>query len=673
MPRKLTDKELKAIVDAELSDASTFAGSRLSDQRETAMRYYLGEPFGDERDGRSKVVLTDVADTIEWILPSLLRIFASSDEVVRFEPVEPNDEEQAAQATDYVNWVFTKDNPGFLILYTWFKDALLQKNGIVKHWWQETERVEQETYTNLLDEMLVELVTPDDVEVTEHSQRAEILEDPVTGVAAPIAIHDVKIRRKTRDGRVAVENVPPEEFLISRKAKRIKDASFVAHRVRKTRSDLIEQGFDRGKVMRAPQHVALGEQETEQDARYIHDGTDPDESERTDAPMQEVTVFECYIRVDRDGDKIAELLKVIVTGDDILEVEEADSIPFSSITPVPMPHKFFGLSIADFVMDLQKIRSTIMRQVLDNMYLSNNTRTELPEPAIGEHTLEDWYNNVPGGAVRTAAPGLMREISVPAMWQHGVPMLEQLLQEREARTGVTRFSQGLNADALSGQRTAVEVNALTEGAQQRVELIARIFAETGVKDLFLAIHALVRKYQDRARIVRLRSKFVAVDPSDWRERMDLTTSVGLGTGNKDQQVGHLSAVLDRQLLLRQDPGLTRLAPPEAIAETFRRIVEAAGIKASDRIVPEARDDTIQIAPQELEGLIAEQAQIMAQQNAEALAQAQMAVDERRLASELQADLIKQEKKHEQRIELEETRAEIKAELREFNDAAEGAN
>ena len=673
MPRKLTDTELKAIVDAELSDASTFAGNRLSDQRETAMRYYLGEPFGDERDGRSKVVLTDVADTIEWILPSLLRIFASSDEVVRFEPVEPNDEEQAAQATDYVNWVFTKDNPGFLILYTWFKDALLQKNGIVKHWWQETERVEQETYTNLFDEMLVELITPEDVEVAEHSQRAEIVQDPVSGVAAPVAVHDVKIRRKTSDGRVAIENVPPEEFLISRKAKRIQDASFVAHRVRKTRSDLIEQGFDRAKVMRAPQHVALGEQETEHDARYAHDDTDPDESDRTDAPMQEVTVFECYIRVDRDGDNIAELLRVIVTGNDILEIEEADSIPFSAITPVPMPHKFFGLSIADFVMDLQKIRSTIMRQILDNMYLSNNTRTELPEPAIGEHTLEDWYNNVPGGAVRTAAPGLMREISVPAMWQHGVPMLEQLLQEREARTGVTRFSQGLNADALSGQRTAVEVNALTQGAQQRVELIARIFAETGVKDLFLAIHALVRKYQDRARIVRLRNKFVAVDPSDWRERMDLTTSVGLGTGNKDQQVAHLSAVLDRQLLLRQDPGLAKLAPPEAIAETFRRIVEAAGVKASDRIVPEARDDMIQIAPQELEGLIAEQAQIMAQQNAEALAQAQMAVDERRLANELQADLIKQEKKHEQRIELEETRAEIKAELREFNDAAESAN
>ena len=182
----------------------------------------------------------------------------------------------------------------------------------------------------------------------------------------------------------------------------------------------------------------------------------------------------------------------------------------------------------------------------------------------------------------------------------------------------------------------------------------------------------MRKYQDRARIVRLRNKFVAVDPSDWRERMDLTTSVGLGTGNRDQQVAHLSAVLDRQLLLRQDPGLAKLAPPEAIAETFRRIVEAAGVKASDRIVPEARDDMIQIAPQELEGLIAEQAQIMAQQNAEALAQAQMAVDERRLANELQADLIKQEKKHEQRIEFEETRAEIKAELREFNDAAESA-
>lgn len=661
----LTDEELKAIVVSERDTASSFNSSELSEQRADAMKRYLAEPYGDEREGRSKVVLTDVADTIEWILPSLLRIFTASNDTVQFDPVEEGDIEQAEQETDYVNWVFNKDNSGFLILHTWFKDALLQKNGVVKHWWQETERVEQETYASLFDDQLVEIVTPDDVEVLEHSQRTEIVQDPVSGISAPVSIHDVKIKRKTKDGRVAIEGVPPEEFLISKRAKTIKDASFVCHRSRKTRSELIEMGFDRKKIMAAPQAGTVGEHENEEDARHENDDTRETDT-RSDAPMQEVEFFECYIRVDRDGDNIAELLKVDMVGNTLLEWEEADSIPFSSITPVPMPHKWVGLSIADLVSDLQKIRTTVMRQTLDNMYLTNNTRTEIPEPAIGEHTLEDWYNNVPGGAVRTAVAGMMRSIDVEPMWQFGMQMLETLSRERETRTGVTRFSQGLDADALSQQRTAVEVNALTEGAQVRVELIARIFAETGVKDLFLAIHALVRKYQDVARIVRLRGKFVSVDPSGWRERMDLTTNVGLGTGNKDQQASLTAAIMDRQLSLRE-AGLNELAPVSAIAETLRRFVEATGQKAVDKLVPDLSLDTREFTRGEIEALVEQtrqQAILEFQQSGQALVEGQIAVDQNKeqartqgklveIDAKLRADLTKQQAQHEDNVERDE--------------------
>ena len=224
---KLTDDEVIARVNSEITEALGYGGT-LSEQREKAMEYYYGLPFGNEVDGRSQYVDSSVMDTIEWIKPSLMRVFASGDEMVTFNPVGPEDVETAKQATDYVNYIFTKDNPGWEILYSWFTDALLQKNGIVKCWWDEYEEWNREEYNGLDEQEFNALVISPGVDVLEHTAYTDEYG----------AKHDVVIKRESYIGKVRIENVPPDEFLISREAKEIADARFTCHRVLKTLSEL---------------------------------------------------------------------------------------------------------------------------------------------------------------------------------------------------------------------------------------------------------------------------------------------------------------------------------------------------------------------------------------------------------------------------------------------------
>ncbi|HEY7687351.1 MAG TPA: hypothetical protein VH835_01585, partial [Dongiaceae bacterium] len=373
---KMTESELKAILSAEIEDSIGHVGGELSEQRRKALDYYLGQPFGNEIEGRSKVVSTDVADTIEWILPSLLRIFTAGDDVVRYEPTGPEDEEVARQATEYANWIFTRDNPGFLILYTLFKDALLQKNGIGKVWWEETEEDQREVYRQKTPDEVQALLADPDVELIEAREyRAERIGIDPSGaiVAMPVVFHDVTVKRRRRSGRVRVMPVPPDEFLISRRARTIEEAAFVAHRVRRSVSELLALGYDR-KTIEALPDAGEDDPNGEERARFDFDDTgDPAGSHGLNRAMREVWITECYIRADWDGDGIAERRKITVggTGDEILDNEPWDGpLPFVSLTPIIMPHRFFGLSVADLVMDLQLIKSTILRQILDNLYLS---------------------------------------------------------------------------------------------------------------------------------------------------------------------------------------------------------------------------------------------------------------------------------------------------------------
>ena len=534
---KITDEQLISRIRGEITGALGYMGDTISQQREQAMSYYYSLPFGNEVEGRSQFVDSTVQDTIEWIKPSLMRVFASGDEMVKFAPHGPEDVPMAKQATDYVNYVFTKDNPGWEILYSWFTDALLSKNGIVKVWWEDYEEEEREEYRNLDEISLTALLSDDGVEVVEHT---EIIEE-----GEPY--HDVVIKRKSYDGRVKIENVPPSEFLIARESKNIQDSRFVCHRVLKTLSELREMYPDEDLD---PSEIGGGDDDMmafsgERLERYAFDKSAQywegwGDSGTDEEGLRTYWLHESYIRTDWDGDGITELRKVCTVGSKILANDPIDKVPFVSITPIKIPHKFYGLSVADLVMDLQLMKSTIMRNLCDNMYNQNFGRYAVLE---GQANLDDLLTQRPGGVVRVKSPQAVTPLATPALEPYSFQMLEYLDGVREARAGVSKMSQGLDENALTSHTTATAVNAVMGAAQSRVELIARNFAETGVKDLMICIYELLHKNQDKERMIQLTNEWIPVRPDVWRDKYDCTVSVALGSGNKDQQMMHLSQML----------------------------------------------------------------------------------------------------------------------------------
>ena len=544
---KITEEELLTRIQGEITESLGYMGDTISHQREQAMQYYYGLPFGNEVEGRSQYVDSTVQDTIEWIKPSLMRVFASGDEMVKFTPHGPEDVQMAEQATDYVNYVFTKDNPGWEILYSWFTDALLSKNGIVKIWWDEYEDFNREEYQRLSEVEFETLILSTNVEVIQHTQYPDSQAVEVVPGAAVAMLHDVVIKRKSYTGKVRIENVPPSEFLIARESKTIQDSRFVCHRVLKTLSELREMYPDKdldvedlrgaSSDMMDFSSERLERFQFDKSAQYWEgwgDATYGEDGLRT------YWLHESYLKTDYDGDGITELRKVCTVGSTVLANEEIDSIPFVSLTPVKIPHKFFGLSIADLVMDLQLIKSTLMRNLMDNAYNQNFGRYAVLE---GQANLDDLLTQRPGGVVRVKSPNAVMPLATPPLQPESFQMLEYLDGIRESRAGVSRMSQGMNENALTSHTTATAVNAVMSAAQSRVELVARNFAETGVKELMYKIYELLLKNQDKERVVMLRNNWVPVRPDSWNDKYDCTVSVALGNGNKDQQLAHLSAIM----------------------------------------------------------------------------------------------------------------------------------
>ena len=574
----MDDNKLKGILDSEIENSIGFVDTETTEARRKALTYYNREPYGNEVEGRSSIVTGEVAEVVDGALPQLLRIFTQSDELVRFEPKGPGDEEGAKQATDYCNLVFFHDNDGVILMHNWFKDALLQKNGIVKYWWEESEDPIKEKYKNLNADELTLLLADGQMEVISQN----ITQVGVDPMGMPLMAYDVTVKKKKEAGRIKIECVPPEEFLISKRDKNIKDARFCAHRVMLSRSDLIAAGYDKDVVDNLPSYSDLT-YTPERIARFDR-GEMPDETQSLDFSMQEIEVYECYIRTDVDGDGMAELLKVTYAGmSEILDQEEVDHVPFASICPIPMPHKFFGQSLADRAMDIQLIKSTITRQILDNLYLTNMPRMTAID---GQVNMDDLLTVAPNGVVRMKSQGAVQALTVPPTAAQSFPMLDYMDQVLQKRSGVTQTSQGLDPNILQNT-TATAIAAMQQAGSGRLEMIARIFADTGVKDLFAGIFHLLCKYQDKERVLRLRGKYVNVDPRNWKTNYDVSINVGLGTGNKDQQMAMAAMVLQKQEQILSTQGFANpLVTVGQYRNTLGRFIEAAGYKDSNEFFKE---------------------------------------------------------------------------------------
>jgi hypothetical protein len=595
------DNKLKSILDSEIDDAIGYLETETTDERQKALEYYLGEPYGNEVEGKSQIVTREVAEAVDGALPQLMRVFTASDDAVIFEPINQGDEDKAEQATLYVNHIFNKDNNGFEIMHDWFKDALLQKVGVVKAYWDDKTDVTKEKYYGLNDDELTMIMQDPEVEVVEQDstivQEAQF--DPMTGmqISPAMSSHDVKVKRTIDLGKVVVENVPPEEFLISKRARTISDAPFVAHRKMVTRGELIAMGYDEDTVYSLPTGDAL-EFSPERIARYTR-GEQPSDMDSDDESMQLVEYYECYLKTDYDEDGIAEMRRVCYAGTEILHNEECDYVPFHSICPIPIPHKFYGHSLADRAMDIQLIKSTITRQMLDNLYLTNNYRVGAVE---GQVNLDDLLTSTAGGVVRMKNPNAIVPLSVQSNASQSFPMLQYLDEIQAKRTGVSDASQGLNPDILQNV-TATAVSAMQSASQGKVELISRIFADTGISSLFKGILQLVCKYQQKERILRINNKYVAFDPREWSHEYNISVNVGLGTGSKQEQLATMQMILDKQEQVIQQYGLANpLVNLKQYRDTLAKFVQMAGFKDDSQFLMEVTE---------------EQAQQMAQQQAQA--------------------------------------------------------
>jgi len=567
MDTGITNELLSEVVNRELNAADSWANGDLADQQAEALDYYYGQPFGDEEEGFSSVVTRDTLKTVEGIMPSLMKVFASGDTFVEFEPTGAEDVAEAQQATDYLNYVFDKRCDGFSVLYTWFKDALLMKNGLVEVSWAQDELCDIQNFRAIEQIEVDALEEEDEVELV-HKEINE--EDP--------NLYDVTIRRTNNRGRPVVDCIPSSEFRIKARSKSIKDSDFVARVQDVSIGALIDYGFNRDDISEGHGSSLIRNQ--------VEDSRFGDVEESTEFKNDTVVEYiKAWIKVFDEEDEKMKLFVVHMVGNVVLEKEEVGEIPIINLSPIMMPHKFTGVSIADLVKDIQEIRSKMWRHTLDNLALSNAGRYAAVENQVN---LQDLIDNRIGGIVREKVQGAVRQLPVPQLGNATFPFLNELEKEREDRAGVSRMTQGLDAAALTSNTAATAVNQVMTAAQEKIQLIARIFAETGVKELFLQLYRLSRTNNSEVDIVKLRGRFVPVTPYDWKDRFDMTVTVGLGNQNKDQQLMHLNNI---STMLR-GIGETRfgyLINAEHVHTLATEFIQNAGYKNSAQFIGDPRD------------------------------------------------------------------------------------
>lgn len=626
---------LASIVSLELDNSATWMNSELADQQADNLRYYHAEPFGNEKSGHSQVVTRDVLETVEGIMPELMKIFTSSDNVVEFEPVGPEDIAAAEQATDYVNYVFMKRLGGFKLLYNWFKDSLIMKNSVVKVGWASEDRVEFHSFDGIDSDELDLIEAEEDLEVVE----TETNEDGTLRV---------RVRRILEAGMPFIEHIPSEEFRIKERSRDIASSDFVGHVTEKTIGELLEAGFDRDDISEASISTGLSDTQV-QDARF----STPQEGSSvplTASHVDEdkvVEVADVYIRTyDEDEERVV-LMHVIQVGHDILFSEEVDHAPLYNISPIMMPHKFTGVAEADLVRDIQEIRSTLYRQILDNLALQNAGRYVAIE---GQANLQDLLDNKIGGVVRTKSQGAVTRLDTPQLSSFTMPFLDTLDIQKENRTGVSRMTQGLDPNALTSNTAATSVNQIMTAAQGKILLIARIFAETGLKELMWELYEQVRTHQTTSDMVKLRGKFVEVSPFDWKDRKDMTVTVGIGNGNKDQQLFHLNNMATMLQQVGNSP-YGYLVSAENVHALAVEFVKNSGFKNVERFISDPAT-TQPPEPQPSPEMVAAQGEAAKDQADAKLKEQQLQLDVRK------QELAEAEFQWKQKVEAAELAVEV---------------
>ena len=581
------EEKLKAILDENIDSALNHVEQEVEPDRLKAEQYYKKMPFGNEVKGKSAVIDSTVQEVIQSSLGQLVKPFLQGSNIVEFTATKDNGQDLASTVTDYVNHIFHSDNDGAQILRTWMFDALLLKTGIVKAYWDDDTESTPETYEGLSSDELAMLMS-DNIEIVEQEEIpgevVQVGQDPMTGEpltqAAP-STYNVKVMITEDTSKVKVENVDPTEFLIDKHTTSIKDSTFVAQRQMLTRAQLVDMGYDKAIVDELSTDDELG-------LNSDHDFHSDDDT-TTDKTQELIAYYECYLDI---GNEQGHAVKhrVCYASKKILSKQEIDYVPFYSLCPFPLPHQFYGQSMADHTMDLQFIKSTIMRQMLDNLYLTNNSRVGAVE---GQVNLDDLLNSTAGGIIRMKNPNAIVPMQVQSSASQSFPMLEYLDQIQSKRTGVNDLAQGIDANVLQNV-SATAVATMTAQSQGKLELIARVFSDTGIKELMSGILHLVCKYQNQPREIKIAGKPMMLDPREWTNKYNVQVNVGLGNGTGDEKVAMLQMILAKQEQILQQYGVSNpLVTLKQYRETLAKFINASGFKDDAQFMNEIDDKALQ--------------------------------------------------------------------------------
>ena len=573
---RMDEAELMGIVDREIGAAKRlYQGGTVSDERADALDYYHAEPRGDEVPNRSKVISTDVQDVVEWILPEVIDTYAANQEAIEFDAVEDGDELQAKLETAAVSKAFWKDAGGFLVLYTAVKDALISKTGIVKITWDDAERLEREQYAGLTMQQVQALQMPQDrsrVEIAEAVQSGEVQTD-----LGPVPLFDIVLNRYYPDGKPCVDPVPHEEFLINSDHTSVdpSTARFADHHRPVMASDLVEMGYDINVVDSLPtDRGAISEEEAARD----QDDMDLDNNEISNATRY-IRLHECYVRMDMDGDGIAELYRVMCAGDSpytLLGYEPADRIPFAVGTPWLRTHKHDGYSVYDRMRWIQDQKTALMRNIIDNQYHANNQRLEVVQ---GKVNLDDVLSSRPGAAIRVKERGSVSPIPSQPIGPAAFTLLEYMDKRRSETTGVNPDQAAQNQ--LMGGDTAHGVERLMSAKEKLVGLVVRLMGETLIKGIWVQLRELLKKH-GTTMDMKFNDRWVQFDPASWRYRASTTINVGTGAGDKMRKQAAMTQVLAYQEKLAMHPMGAMLIGPDNVYQALDDWTKASDLSGADK-------------------------------------------------------------------------------------------
>ena len=591
--KPVAKEELVALVERAIKTSVGYYDSKLSRERKDVLDYYNGVLPRPLHSGNSRYVSMDVYDSVESLKAVLLETFAAGNRIVQFAPQTAEDVEMARIATEYCDYVIFRQNNGFDIFSDVIQDGLIARVGVAKVYWDECYDTIEEEFENLTQDEVDMLIASGDYEDIEF----EVDDDDPSG------LFEGTVTRKVDKSQVKIDPVPPEEFLITPQAKSIQEAAFIAHRTRKTYSELVEMGFDKKLVysISANDDTELT-MNPEVLARFEQIGADRlNLNGQVQEQTRMVVVYECYMHLDMDGTGEAKLWKVTKAGSVILDYERVDHKPFVAYVPLTIPHSFYGSNFASKAIPIQNARSTLVRGILDHTLITTNPRMMVVKGALTNP--KELIENRIGGLVNVTRPDGIAPLPQAGLNPFVFQTIQLLDEDKEEATGVSKLSQGLNKDAVSKQNSQAMVESLVSLSQQREKIMARNFAYQFLAELYLSVYRLVVANERKEKVVSIAGNFIRVFPSDWDDRTEVLVEMKLGYGEQEQEAQKMLAF---HQMMSQDPSIGPMYSPDNKYHTIKSILEKNGIKDIDsyitnpKQIPPPQPDPMQMKQVELQ-------------------------------------------------------------------------